>query len=163
MPQQGMMPPEGIPQQGMMPPEMGMPPQEGMQAPIGMADGGIVYLAEGGLPPRPGGPTTIDERLFRQATQPQQGVLSRLGSRFASNVGSIDDAVRGFMGRAVQTNPPMTASGRPIPFVDSQGRFYQPAGGTDPRMASRGMQMPSRFNLGRFATRFGGPAALNGG
>jgi hypothetical protein len=52
MPQEGM-PQEGMPQEGMMQPEMGMAPEEGMmpqQAPMGMADGGLVYRANGSGP-----------------------------------------------------------------------------------------------------------------
>jgi hypothetical protein len=53
VPEEGMMQPEmGMPpEQGMMPPEQGMAPQEGtQQAPIGMADGGIVYRSNGSGP-----------------------------------------------------------------------------------------------------------------
>jgi hypothetical protein len=55
------------------------------------------------------------------------------------------------MQNILQTNAPTSASGRPIPFVDKRGRMYQPVGGTDPRMASRGIPMPSNPNLMRMA------------
>jgi hypothetical protein len=49
------MPQEGMPQEGMMQPGMGMAPEGGMMpqpAPMGMADGGLVYMANGGEIPR---------------------------------------------------------------------------------------------------------------
>jgi hypothetical protein len=144
-PEEGMMQPEmgvapeGMPEMGTMPPEMGMaPPQEGMMPPVGMADGGIVHLAKGGMP-------------------------SNWATSLLEGIGKLDDAATARFNQAMQTGAPVTAAGKPIPFVDQSGRMYQPVGGTNPNMASRGMPMPSKFNPLRFATKFGGPAALLGG
>ena len=144
-PEEGMMQPEmgmapeGMPEMGTMPPEMGMaPPQEGMMPPVGMADGGIVHLAKGGMP-------------------------SNWATSLLEGIGKLDDAATARFAQAMQTGAPVTAAGNPIPFVDKSGRMYQPVGGTNPNMASRGMPMPSKFNPLRFATKFGGPAALLGG
>lgn len=111
------------------------------QEPVQMANGGIVHRQLGSPP---GG---------------EKGMLYRLGER----IFNAEEAARDFLSRQMQTTGPTTASGKPIPFVDKQGRFYQPVGGTNPNMPSRGLTMPSKFNLGRFATRFGGPAGIAGG
>jgi hypothetical protein len=111
------------------------------QEPVQMASGGIVHRQLGSPP---GG---------------EKGMLYRLGEKLFN----AEEAARDFLSRQMQTTGPTTASGKPIPFVDKQGRFYQPVGGTNPNMPSRGFQMPSRFNLSRFATRFGGPAGIAGG
>ena len=111
------------------------------QEPVQMAHGGIVHRQLGSPP---GG---------------EKGMLYRLGEK----IFNAEEAARDFLSRQMQTTGPTTASGKPIPFVDKQGRFYQPVGGTNPNMPSRGFQMPSKFNLNRFATRFGGPAGIAGG
>ncbi len=154
-------PPQGPPG-APMPPQGGMP--QGMPAPVGMARGGLVYRANGS---GPGAESSrygnLDERLRLLQSQNRPGMLSRFMTGAGNLAENMDERTRQFLSRQLQTTGPTSASGNPIPFVDKSGRFYQPAGGTNPNMASRGMPMPSKFNLGRFATRFGGPAGIVGG
>lgn len=158
--QQGIasLPPQGAP----VPPQGGI--ASGMeQEPIQMAHGGIVHRQLGSPPGGEiSGRTAIDNELLRQATE-KRGLMSRMLGGARDLTANIDDRVTRFLANQMQTAAPTTASGKPIPFVDKQGRFYQPAGGTNPNMASRGFPMASKFNLGRFATRFGGPVGIAGG
>lgn len=138
----------------------GMAPQ---QPPVQMAQGGIVYRQYGSPPGGEVRRTVIDNQLLRQATERPGGIFSRAMGGMRDLTSNVDDRVSSFLSRQLQTTGPTSASGNPIPFVDKQGRFYQPVGGTNPNMPSRGYPMASRFNLGRFATRFGGPVAIGGG
>jgi hypothetical protein len=156
-PQAPPMPPGGI-ASGME--EQPMLPQG--QEPIQMAHGGIVYRQLGSPPSgEMAGRTTIDNELLRQATE-RRGLLSRMMGGARDLTANIDDRVSNFLSQQMQTRGPVSASGKEIPFVDKQGRFYQPVGGTNPNMPSRGFPMASKFNLGRFATRFG-PAGIAAG
>lgn len=152
-----------VPQQqgGIVPeqeaPAMAQAPTQMPQAPMQMAHGGIVHR-QAGTPPTPsGGEMSLNEAL--RAAERRPGVFGRLGEM----IFNADEATRNFLSRQMQTTGPTTASGKPIPFVDKFGRFYQPVGGTNPNMPSRGFPMSSKFNLGRFATRFGGPVGVAGG
>jgi len=138
---------------------LGMAPQQ----PLQMANGGIVYR-QSGSPPlgETAARTIIDDELFRQATERRPGMLSRMVGGARDFIGAADDRITNFLSRQMQTTGPTTASGKPIPFVDKQGRFYQPVGGTNPNMPSRGFPMASKLNFGRLA-RFGGPQAFFGG
>ena len=147
MPGQEMMPP-----QGMMPPEMGMPPPsgggiEGLMAPQ-MAPGGITEAVE--PVQRASGSPPMGETSYAQARASYGGV-PRAPAGQNPFLSRLPAAVQLPMQNILQTNAPTSASGRPIPFVDRQGRMFQPVGGTDPRMASRGIPMPSNPNLMRMA------------
>jgi hypothetical protein len=141
-----------MPQPGMEQPM----PQPGMEQPVQMAQGGIVHR-QAGTPPSPlGGEMSLDQRLLQVQKRP--GIFGRLGETLYN----ADEATRNFLSRQTQTAGPTTASGKPIPFVDKSGRFYQPVGGTNPNMPSRGPQFPSKFNMMTFGTRFAGPVAAVG-
>ena len=146
MPGQEMMPP-----QGMMPPEMGMPPPgggiEGLMAPQ-MAPGGITEAVE--PVQRASGSPPMGEMGYAQARASYGGV-PRAPAGQNPFLSRLPASVQLPMQNILQTNAPTSASGRPIPFVDRQGRMFQPVGGTDPRMASRGIPMPSNPNLMRMA------------
>jgi hypothetical protein len=155
-----MQPPPAEPQgimQGVAEPGMEQPmPQPGMEQPVQMAQGGIVHR-QAGTPPSPlGGEMSLDQRLLQVQKRP--GIFGRLGETLYN----ADEATRNFLSRQTQTAGPTTASGKPIPFVDKSGRFYQPVGGTNPNMPSRGPQFPSKFNMMTFGTRFAGPVAAVG-
>jgi len=147
MPGQEMMPP-----QGMMPPEMGMPPPsgggiEGLMAPQ-MAPGGITEAVE--PVQRASGSPPMGETSYAQARASYGGV-PRAPAGQNPFLSRLPAAVQLPMQNILQTNAPTSASGRPIPFVDRQGRMFQPVGGTNPRMASRGIPMPSNPTLMRMA------------
>ena len=138
-------------------------PESAPQQPLQMAHGGIVHRQFGSpLLGEMSGRTVIDNELLRQATQGRPGVFSRMMGGVRDITSSLDDRVSNFLSRQLQTTGPTTASGKPIPFVDKYGRFYQPVGGTNPNMPSRGFPMPSKFSLGRM-TKFGGPVGVIGG
>lgn len=148
--------PQGIMQGVAEPPTPPTPPMPpGGQAPIQMAYGGPVYR-QAGSPPQGERILNLNEKLRAVAGKP--GMFTRI----RDFIGSADDRITDFLGRQMQTTGPTTASGKPIPFVDKQGRFYQPVGGTNPNMPSRGFPMASKFNLGRI-TKFGGPVGVLGG
>lgn len=153
----GSLPPQGQP----MPPG-GIASGMEEQAPVQMAHGGIVHRQLGSPPSgEMAGRTVIDNELLRQATE-RRGLLSRMMGGARDLTANIDDRVSNFLSQQMQTRGPVSASGKEIPFVDKQGRFYQPVGGTNPNMPSRGFPMASKFNLGRF-TKFAGPAGIAGG
>ena len=130
--------------------------EPGMEQPVQMAQGGIVHR-QAGTPPSPlGGEMSLDQRLLQVQQRP--GIFGRLGETLYN----ADEATRNFLSRQTQTAGPTTVSGKPIPFVDKSGRFYQPVGGTNPNMPSRGPQFPSKFNMMTFGTRFAGPVAAVG-
>lgn len=149
----GSLPPQGAP----VPPQGGI--ASGMGEPAQMAHGGLVHRQRGSPPT--GEISDLNERL--KAIQGRPGLLSRMLSGAVDLTGNIDERVSNFLSRQLQTTGPATASGKPIPFVDKQGRFYQPVGGTNPNMPSRGFPIASKLNVGRLATRFGGPGAIIGG
>ena len=149
--------PPGMPPQGMPP---GMPPQ-GM--PPGMPPQGIESLVA---------EPTEQAPVMRQAGSPPTGEVSRINLS-PSNYPSYADAAASY-GRNVprpgpgvytqslldllKTEAPTSKSGQPIPFFDSRGRMYQPVGGTDPRMASRGTPFMPASSYGPQAMRVLGPA-----
>ena len=161
------------PQQGA---PQGMPmPEQGMPMPPGM-------------PPGPGGieglvaPPTEQAPVMRQAGSPPTGEVSR-NMRITlppSAYPSYLEAMRSY-GRAaptsipsgnmytqsildlLKTEAPTSRSGRPIPFVDKSGRMYQPVGGTDPRMASRGTPFLPRSAYGPQMLRMLGPLGYTAG
>ena len=160
--------PQGI-MQGIAEPGMEQQmPQPGMEQPMQMAQGGMVYR-QAGSPPigevsrtfpstvyqssPPVTPRTIDPELFRQATTKPPNMLNRMTSSFGD-----------LMRSQVQTQAPVTKAGNPIPFVDKFGRFYQPVGGTNPNMPSRGFPSASALPpFSRMAGRFLGPVGFAGG
>ena len=164
MPEQG--PEQGMPQE--MPQEMmGMPqempqgmPQEMMGMPQDMPQGGGI---EGLMAPQmaPGGITEATEPVQRALGSPPVGEYSQARASYGPVtpppagqnpfLSRLPASTQLLMQNILQTNAPTSASGRPIPFVDKRGRMYQPGGGMDPRMASRGIPMPSNPTLMRMA------------
>ena len=154
--------PQGI-MQGIAEPGMEQQmPQPGMEQPMQMAQGGMVYR-QLGSPPTGEVARTIDPELFRQGTTRNPGILSRMAGGFGNVTSALDDRVTNFLRNQVQTTGPVTRSGNPIPFVDKSGRFYQPVGGTNPNMPSRGFPSASAPSLSRMAGRFLGPVGFAGG
>ena len=147
--------------QGPMP-GMEQMPQPGMEQPVQMAHGGIVHR-QAGSPPTGEVARTIDPELLRQGTARNPGILSRMAGGFGNVTSALDDRVTNFLRNQVQTTGPVTRSGNPIPFVDKSGRFYQPVGGTNPNMPSRGFPAASAPSLSRMAGRFLGPVGFAGG
>jgi len=138
--------------------------------------------------PSPGGieglvaPPTEQAPVMRQAGSPPTGEVSR-NMRITlppSAYPSYLEAMRSY-GRAaptsipsgnmytqsildlLKTEAPTSRSGRPIPFVDRSGRMYQPVGGTDPRMASRGTPFLPRSAYGPQMLRMLGPLGYTAG
>jgi hypothetical protein len=147
--------------QGPMP-GMEQMPQPGMEQPVQMAHGGVVHR-QMGSPPTGEVARTIDPELFRQGTTRNPGILSRMAGGFGNVTSALDDRVTNFLRNQVQTTGPVSRSGNPIPFVDKSGRFYQPVGGTNPNMPSRGFPSASAPSLSRMAGRFLGPVGFVGG
>lgn len=141
-----------------------------------------------GMPPGPGGieglvaPPTEQAPVMRQAGSPPTGERSRVpfnpikapsyaeavqsyGRLAPTNVGG-----RGVYAQSIldllKTEAPTSRAGRPIPFVDKSGRMYQPVGGTDPRMASRGAQFLPKSAYGPLPSqlmRMAGPIGYTAG
>ena len=164
----GNAPQQGAPQ-GMPMPEQGMPMPPGMPP----GPGGIEGLV---APPMEQAP------VMRQAGSPPTGEVSR-NMRVTlppSAYPSYLEAMRSY-GRAaptsvpsgnlysqsildlLKTEAPTSRAGNPIPFVDRSGRMYQPVGGTDPRMASRGAQFLPRSAYGPQMLRMLGPLGYTAG
>lgn len=121
------------------------------QPPLQMANGGYVaHMSNGGDPRFPG----LNERLLELERQQRSQRFGGFGREM--------DKMTNFLNRQLQTGAPTSASGKPVPFVDKSGRFYQPVGGANPNMPSRGFPMPSKFNIGRFATGMGIPGMVGG-
>jgi hypothetical protein len=109
----------------------------------------------------PGGITEATEPVQRALGSPPVGEYSQARASYGPVtpppagqnpfLSRLPASTQLFMQNILQTNAPTSASGRPIPFTDKSGRMFQPVGGTDPRMASRGIRMPSNPTLMRMA------------
>ena len=138
--------------------------------------------------PNPGGieglvaPPTEQAPVMRQAGSPPTGERTRVpfnpikapsyaeavqsyGRLAPTNVGG-----RGVYSQSIldllKTEAPTSRAGNPIPFVDRSGRLYQPVGGTDPRMASRGAQFLPKSAYGPLPSqlmRMAGPLGYTAG
>jgi len=159
----GNAPQQGAPQ-GMPMPEQGMPVPPGMPPGPGGIEGLVAppmeqapVMRQAGSPPTGEVPRNMRVTLPPSAYPSYLEAMRSYGRTAPTSVPSGNLYSRSILD-LLKTEAPTSRSGRPIPFVDRSGRMYQPIGGTDPRMASRGTPFMPRASYGAQALRVLGPA-----